>query len=260
MYMYFEATALLYILTVFTLIVFFIGVYANIYLWRKGKAKSLHHRLLTGPIIKALILDVLLQAQLFKQSLVRWLMHFCIFWGFLGLLAHTTFLAIMSHFVHRDSSLAQCIFLGPGKNFLDIWGDLWGLTLFIGLIIAFSRRYISKAEQLDTILTDTAALLFLLTIVLTGFLSEAERLAAAPFEPYMCYSFLGSNLASFLRSMPVLICDYISVVWVHTLISLLFIGFIPFSKTWHIFVSPIEIALDASEKITLGESYGGATP
>jgi nitrate reductase gamma subunit len=53
--------------------------------------------------------------------------------------------------------------------------------------------------------------------------------------------------------------DYSAMVWVHTLISLVFLAFIPFSKTWHAFVSPVEIALDASERTPLGESYGGAT-
>jgi len=259
MHMYFEATALLYILTVITLVIFFVGVYTNIYLWRKGKAPSLHHRLLTGPIMKALILDALLQAQLFRQSLVRWFMHICIFWGFLGLLAHTTFLAIMSHLVPADSTFAQYIFLGPGKPFLDVWGDLWGLILLIGLFIAFARRYVIKTVQLDTILMDNAALIFLFAIALTGFLSEAERLAATPYDPSLRYSFAGSALASLLRAAPVLIADYITVVWVHTLISLVFISLIPFSKTWHAFVSPVEIALDASERTPLGESYGGAT-
>jgi nitrate reductase gamma subunit len=257
--MYFEATALLYILTVFTLAVFLVGVYANIYLWRKGKAPSLHHRMLTAPIIKALILDALLQAQLLRQSAVRWFMHICIFWGFLGLLAHTTLLAIISHFVPADTALSRYVFLGPGKPFLDVWGDLWGLILLIGLIIAFVRRYVVKAVQLDTILMDNAALIFLFAISLTGFLSEAQRLAAAPYDSSMSYSFVGVVLASLLRSMPSLIVDYLSVVWVHTLISLVFLSLIPFSKTWHAFVSPVEIALDASERTPLGESYGGAT-
>lgn len=259
MHMYFEATALLYILTVFTLAVFLVGVYANIYLWRKGKAPSLRHRMLTGPILKALILDALLQAQLLRQSAVRWFMHICIFWGFLGLLAHTTLLAVMSHFVPADTALSRYIFLGPGKPFLDVWGDLWGLLLLIGLVIAFVRRYVVKAVQLDTILMDNAALIFLFAIALTGFLSEAQRLAAAPYDPSMRYSFVGVVLASALRSAPSLIFDYISVVWVHTLISLVFLSLIPFSKTWHAFVSPVEIALDASERTPLGESYGGAT-
>ena len=244
MHMYFEATALLYILTVFTLAVFLVGVYANIYLWREGKAPSLRHRMLTGPILKALILDALLQAQLLRQSAVRWFMHICIFWGFLGLLAHTTLLAVMSHFVPADTALSQYIFLGPGKPFLDVWGDLWGLILLIGLVIAFVRRYVVKAVQLDTILMDNAALIFLFAIALTGFLSEAQRLAAAPYDPSMRYSFVGVVLASVLRSAPSLIFDYISVVWVHTLISLVFLSLIPFSKTWHAFVSPVEIALD----------------
>jgi nitrate reductase gamma subunit len=257
--MYFEATALLYLLTVFTLALFLVGVYANIYLWRKGKAPSLRHRLLTGPMIKALILDALLQAQLLRQSAVRWLMHMCIFWGFLGLLAHTTLLAVMSHFVAADTALSRYVFLGPGKPFLDVWGDLWGLILLIGLIIAFARRYVVKAVQLDTILMDNAALIFLFAISLTGFFCEAQRLAAAPYDPSMRYSFVGIVVASFLRANPALMVDYISAVWVHTIISLVFLSLIPFSKTWHAFVSPVEIALDASERTPLGESYGGAT-
>ena len=247
--MYFKATALLYTLTVFTIIILLVGIYANIYLWRKGKAKSLHHKLHYGSMIKALILDALLQAQLFKQNIVRWLMHFCIFWGFLGLLAHTTLLAIMSHFLSPNLSFTQYIFLGPGRQILDVWGDLWGIILFVGISIALLRRYIFKTEQLDTIASDTTAILFLLFIALTGFFSEAQRLAALDFEPYMRYSFIGCPLASLIRAMPSLTINYYSIVWIHTLISLVFLAYIPFSKMFHVFVSPVEIALDASEKM-----------
>ena len=249
MHMYFKATALLYTLTVFTIIILLVGIYANIYLWRKGKAKSLHHKLHYGSMIKALILDALLQAQLFKQNIVRWLMHFCIFWGFLGLLAHTTLLAIMSHFLSPNLSFTQYIFLGPGRRILDVWGDLWGIILFVGISIALLRRYIFKTEQLDTIASDTTAILFLLFIALTGFFSEAQRLAALDFEPYMRYSFIGCPLASLIRAMPSLTINYYSIVWIHTLISLVFLAYIPFSKMFHVFVSPVEIALDASEKM-----------
>ncbi len=105
------------------------------------------------------------------------------------------------------------------------------------------------SEQLDTISSDTTAILFLLFISLTGFFSEAQRLAALDFEPYMRYSFIGCPLASLIRSMPSLTINYYSIVWIHTLISLVFLAYIPFSKMFHVFVSPVEIALDASEKM-----------
>ena len=248
MHMYFKATALLYALSLFTLIILLVGIYANVYLWRKGKAKSLHHKLRYGPMLKALILDGLLQVQLFKQSILRWVMHLCIFWGFLGLLAHTTFLAIMSHFLSPHLSFTQYIFLGPGRQILDVWGDLWGFILLIGIAIALLRRYIFKAEQLNTIASDTTTILFLLFIVLTGFFAEAQRLAPLDVEPYMRYSFIGSPLASWIRAMPSLAINYYSIVWIHTLISLVFLAYIPFSKMFHALVSPVEIALDASEK------------
>jgi len=254
MYMYYEAQWSLYVLTVITLVIFFIGIYANIYLMRKGKAKSLAYKLNFAVMLKALIVKVIFQSKLLEQSPLRWFMHISIFWGFMGLLAHTVFLAYFSHFVSPDSTVAKFFFTpgSGGRLFLDFWGDFWGMLLLIGSSIAIYRRYISKTQQLDTILADSVAIWLLFSITVTGFFCEAVRFVHLPPSTEFYYSFLGYPLSkivglifppNFYKML-----KYTDQVRTHLSIGLFLILYIPFSKMWHIFVSPIEVLLDESEE------------
>jgi heterodisulfide reductase subunit E len=248
MYLYFEATAVLYTLTVISVLLCIAGILTTVALWRKGKAKSLHHKLSLAAVLKAFITDVVFQAQILKVSLVRWLMHFCIFIGFMGLLAQTSLMAFISHFAAPDSFLAQSFFHGGGSRVLDIWGDLFGVILLLGLLIALCRRFVFKTKQLETIAKDTTSLLLLTVIGVTGFMSEAFRLMDPQYADVAWFSFAGMLLSQVLQAFGISAMSYTFWVWVHAGASFIFIAFIPFSKAWHIFVSPIEIVLDASER------------
>lgn len=247
MYMYFEANAVLYILTAFVVLIFLLGIYANLFLIFKGKSPSFYHTFKKVNALKALFSHVCLQKQILAQSGLRWIMHLCIFYGFLGLFLHTTILFLTTHFVPPTSPVSQFIFQGKGKLWLDLWGDFFGTALLVGLIIASLRRYVFKDKQLDTITTDTIALLLLFGVVLTGFISEAFRLAKSPLSWEMAYSFLGILLSLPLRFVSIPF-GYLPVLWCHIIISLIFIAYIPYSKLWHIFVTPLEILFDASLK------------
>jgi len=248
MYLYFEATAVLYTLTVIAVLVCLAGVLTTLALWRRGKAKSLHHGLHPAAVVRAFITDVVFQAQILKISFIRWLMHFCIFIGFMGLLAQTSLMAFISHFSPPDSFLAASFFRGGGSRVLDVWGDVFGLILLLGLLVAIIRRYVVKAKQLDTITRDTTSLVLLTAIGLTGFLSEAFRLMDPQYADVAWYSFAGMTLSQLLQAVGIGASSYTFWVWLHAGISFIFIAFIPFSKAWHIIVSPIEIVLDASER------------
>src|SRR5210317_1332093 len=139
MYLYFEATTLLYTLSLIIVLIMISGIFASVSLWMKGKEPSLHHAVSFPAIIKSFICDVLLQLQILKISFIRWLMHFCIFAGFMGLLAQTTLMAFMSHFLPPDNFLSKTFFDyqdGVGAHILDVWGDFFGLMLLLGLVIA----------------------------------------------------------------------------------------------------------------------------
>ena len=248
MYLYFEATALLYTLTVIAVLLCIAGIFTTLALWRKAKAKSLHHELSIAAVLRAFITDVVLQAQILKISFVRWLMHFCIFIGFMGLLAQTSLMAFISHFTSPGSFLAQSFFHGGGARVLDVWGDVFGVTMMLGLVIALCRRYVFKVKQLETITKDTTSLVLLTVIGLTGFLSEAFRLMDPQYADVAWYSFAGMALSQVMQAVGIGSMSYMFWVWIHAIVSFIFIAFIPFSKAWHIFVSPIEIVLDASER------------
>jgi nitrate reductase gamma subunit len=236
------------------MVIFFVGVYANIYLMIKGKAKSLMFKSNPGAMLKALIVNVIFQRKLLKQSSLRWFMHISIFWGFMGLLAHTTFLAYYSHFVSPDAASAQFFFTphSAGRLFLDFWGDFWGTLLLAGCSIALYRRYVRKVQQLDTVLADTVAIWLLFSIAATGFFCEAVRLVHLPFSPDNYYSFLGYGLSKILKVVippnPLKALKYTEQVRTHLILGIFLILYIPFSKMWHIFVSPIEVLLDESEE------------
>jgi heterodisulfide reductase subunit E len=254
MHLYFPANGMLYSFTLIAMIFFFGGVCASIVLWKKGKAKSLHHEVNYGAVLKAFVFNCLLQVQILKISFLRWFMHICIFVGFLGLFAQTTFMAIMSHFLPENSPLAATFFDsqgGAGAHVLDVWGDVFGLMLLAGVLIALVRRYVVRSKQLDTISQDTVTIMLLAFIAITGFLGESIRLTDPLYASVHSYSFVGSFIADIFSKFGVEQIRhgfYILSIIIHAIVSFYFMGYIPFSKAWHIFVSPIEIVLDASER------------
>lgn len=255
MYMYFKAGSILYILSAVMLIIFVYGVYENIAIWRKGKALGHQRKLDKWLVFRTIFYEIILQLQVLKQSKIRWLVHICIFSGFWGLLMHTGMLFVLSHFIPPGSIVSRYFFLGSGRLVLDLWGDLFGSLLFLGVMLAIVRRYLFKTEQLYTIATDTISILLLLSITLTGFICEALRLASLPAAPAMAYSFLGNLLAFPLRHVQLPFLNYISVVWIHALISLAFVAYIPFGKMWHVVAGAAEILINASEEGERADIY-----
>jgi nitrate reductase gamma subunit len=247
-YLYYEATLALYLLTVITFIFFFAGVFVTISLWRRGKAKNLYHKVSPAAFIKAFVINVILQGQIIQFSFIRWFMHFCIFIGFIGLLALTAWEAFLADIMPANSALVRIFFNNGGNYVLDVWGEVFGTMLLVGLIIAILRRYVFKVTQLDTIIKDTVSITLLTVITLSGFFAEAFRLMAAAGSPDLYYSFTGLIFAKVFIAIGIPTMNYKLFVWIHGLFALFFIAIIPFSKMWHAFASPIEILLDASEK------------
>jgi len=247
-YLYFEATLALYLLTVITFIFFFAGVFVTISLWRRGKAKSLYHKVSSAAIIRAFFVNVILQGQIIEFSFIRWFMHFCIFIGFIGLLALTAWEAFLADIMPANSELVRIFFNNGGNYVLDVWGEVFGTMLLAGLIIAILRRYVFRVSQLDTIIKDTVSITLLTVITLSGFIAEAFRLMPAAASPDLYYSFTGLIFAKVFTTAGIPVLNYKLFVWIHGLFAMVFIAIIPFSKMWHAFASPIEILLDASEK------------
>jgi Fe-S oxidoreductase/nitrate reductase gamma subunit len=170
-------------------------------------------------------------------------MHFLLGWGFIELFFATT----VDFFVARGWLVAYL----PTKDtpWFAALNDLGGLMLLAGTLLALYRRAFRKPEPLPhdgfrgrgNLLGDTGILLFLLVLVIGGFLAEAARLARdAP--PTAVWSWIGYPLSRtaapgfWLALEPVL-------WWFHAVTALLFIALIPMTKMFHSVVVIVNAAL-----------------
>lgn len=216
MYMYYQAGTALYIMAATAVILFIIGTLFKIYRWKKKQNLQFSSQGGILSFIKVLISQVLFQLHLLKQSVLQWVICMLILWGFLGLLAQTSFLAFLSHFLPPASPVSEYFYQGTGKILLDVWGDIWGTALFVGPIIAFIARYVFKRMELDEIARDYFAIILLIAISTTGFFGEIIRVEESAASP-----------------------AYIGLIRNHLTISLLFIIYMPFSKMCRSFIKPI---------------------
>jgi Fe-S oxidoreductase/nitrate reductase gamma subunit len=100
-----------------------------------------------------------------KREFYPGLMHFFIFSGFLILLL-ATIVGIFEKWITGNWYLA-----------FSVISDVFGILVFIGVLMALFRRYIWKPKRLDNKPEDFWALMIILVIVITGFIVEGLRIA-----------------------------------------------------------------------------------
>jgi len=125
-------------------------------------------RILT--LIKVLFLDVFFQRRILRESTLRWLMHMCIYGGFMLLLFMHALENIISSALFPDyaSTLNPFLFL---RTF-------FGLMIIAGLAISFYRRHILKTPRLMSNAMDHYAVIILAIIMISGFLLEGTKIVS----------------------------------------------------------------------------------
>ncbi len=196
------------------------------------------------PAIWNLIYFGILQRKVFRKSFsFASIMHFLIAFGFFILLFATTvdFFVARGWFVNYLPHLDT-----PWFAFLN---DTGGIMALIGILMALYRRHINKPKSLlqdafkgrGNLLGDSGILLYILILLIGGFLSEAARLAVeSPLTAQ--YSWVGYRIA-YLFSGDTWSSAEPFLWWSHALLSLMIIAFIPNTKLFHAIASTINIAL-----------------
>jgi heterodisulfide reductase subunit C len=111
-------------------------------------------------VLKAILVDVLLQGRVFREDVVRWLAHMLIFCGFM--------LLLLMHAL--DSVITAALFVDyyATVNPFFFLRDLAGAMVLIGVALAVFRRYLSKTPRLRTGGRDHYAIIILAVIMLSG--------------------------------------------------------------------------------------------
>jgi nitrate reductase gamma subunit len=141
-------------------------------------------------LLKVLVVDVLFQARILRdrRDPLAYSMHLLIFFGFMVLLL---FHALGSIFGGWISSSGYVSTLNP----FMFMTDLFGLMLAAGLVLAFVRRVVRKAE-IPTSRADAAVLAILILIALTGFLLKSVKITSDSIFTSMLKQYAGDGLSA----------------------------------------------------------------
>jgi nitrate reductase gamma subunit len=210
-----------------------------------------------GEILKVLVLDVLFQRRLYRQSPKRWFIHALIFyafafrfvWGIVGLIGSlwTPEQAWIWPMLDKNSPFTAFLF------------DLTGVMIIIGVLFAYVRGRKQRSEQIpDLPRQDVVALSLIAAIVIVGFVLEGMRIAMTGFPEGSCYAFLGYAIGRMFFSTSSLVSVYGYVWYLHAILTGAFIAYLPFSRLLHIIVSPFVLVGSAVSRKEEGQRHKGA--
>jgi Fe-S oxidoreductase/nitrate reductase gamma subunit len=232
---------LLFALTAVAMAIFGYGVYRRWQMWKAmGKPEMRLDNM--GERVKAVILEGLLQVKTWRD-LYPGIMHGLIFFGFFVLIFGAAFDAGQHHITEP---LFGWTFL-KGNFYLgfSFLLDLFGLFVLIGVIMALDRRFVTKPDRLgykgkmDTTPDDVIVLLLIGAIIVTGFIVEALRIHVTN-PPWEYWSFVGWLLAKTFTGVELDTARTLHLAswWVHAILALGFIAYIPYSRLLHMITTP----------------------
>jgi cytochrome b subunit of formate dehydrogenase/nitrate reductase gamma subunit len=199
-------------------------------------------------LLKVFVVDVLLLRTILRESVSRWSIHSLIYLPFfLRFFIGLIFLFLSSV---NPMSPQTALLLDKNYPFVAFTYDFLGLCIIIGIVGAIMRRIYGKPRMAFTTEQDYVVLGLIGAILLTGFLVEGMRilLTAIP---------LSTALASFMGYPISLVLGLFSVRWevvypygwyIHAILTGALVAYLPFSKMFHILVSPLVLLIKAAER------------
>jgi Fe-S oxidoreductase/nitrate reductase gamma subunit len=171
-------------------------------------------------------------------------MHSCIYFGFLVLLAATIILEI-------DHQLPDNVKFLHGEVYqaYSATADIFGVVFVVGIVWAIGRRYLHRPYRIriKTKPEDAVILTTFLVIGLTGFLTEAFRLAEVGTPSFERWSLVGYPIGELFQSFGWAngtYSDLHTTMWiVHFAAFVAFVVILPTTKLRHMVTSPMNMYL-----------------
>ncbi len=193
------------------------------------------------------ILNQLLQYGAFHKKILKdryaGLMHFFIFYGMIILFISTSLIAL-SHDILKPL-LGFGILTGWFYLNFEVWANIGGLILIIGLSMALYRR-LAKKIKLDTLLDDYIIIGSLLLLAIEGFILGGLKifLFRNYFDEYrflewgisLLFPYLGINVSNGIQI-------YRDLWFIHIMTAFAIAAYLPFSKLSHIALSSVGVAV-----------------
>jgi cytochrome b subunit of formate dehydrogenase/nitrate reductase gamma subunit len=196
-------------------------------------------------LLKVFVVDILFLRRILRESLSRWTIHSLIYLPFFLRFFIGLILLILSKVFPMSPALA--LLLDKNYSFLAFTFDFLGLCIIIGIVGAAMRRFQSRSQKALATGQDFLVLGLIGGILLTGFVVEGMRilLTGIPLSVALA-SFLGYPISLLLGLFPIRWEVVYPYGWyVHAILTGALIAYLPFSKMFHILVSPLVFMIKA---------------
>jgi Fe-S oxidoreductase len=240
-----------YVLAAISTLVFALGIFLKVRKYWRGKPEMRFDHL-PSRIGRAVRLAAQ-NATVGKRDRYAGVGHFMIMWGFITLFLGTVILALDYDLIRPIYPVWQ-FYHGDFYDIYKLVLDTLGSVFLIGLLAMMIRRYAFHLPRLnykrvdrpkDTYdrrpykVGDAIFIGGLLFIGLTGFLLEGSRIAHD--QPVtQIWSPVGSIVSQFYLWLgltpPQLAISRVTLWWIHVILALAFVAYIPFSKGVHLLV------------------------
>ncbi len=271
-----EMVVLFYVMAAMAVSVFAFGIWKRAAKYRRGRpARELGE--FWRRVLESLA-TVGLHTRLIRRNPVVGLSHGLIFFGFAALFVGTTIITI-DHDVMRLISPSLQFWRGEFYKWFSLSLDLFGLAMVVGLAVMAVRRWGVRPSRLDYRRPDRADaesdrrayrhddLLFaglLIAIAVTGFQNEALRILMHR-PPFEVWSVVGWSLADAIEGAGVTRANaaswYPYMWWVHAVLALAFIAYLPYAKSVHMLLAAVSLFLrdkDAGRRLPAVPEEQGA--
>jgi hypothetical protein len=244
------------------LIVFDYGLYRklvknNVPTWRRYRSYVSRDRSNPGAMRRVMVDEVILHRSLFRASKIRWLRHTLIFWGFVVMFA-----AELAAVVVRDGF--------PAFGWNDIWRDpghpvalafafvfdFTGLMIVAGCLLALGWRLAvnGKPEQRYS---DTPTTVFLLFVVVSGFIVEALRIVPMLGGPVYRAEFAGLAIAHLFARLGITGSSSYEAWWyIHVIAVCIFIAYVPAMRLIHSCATPLGRLANSQKEMLAAKKMG----
>jgi cytochrome b subunit of formate dehydrogenase len=199
-------------------------------------------------LLKVFAVDILLLRGILKESLSRWTIHSFIYLPFFLRFFIGLILLIFSSCFPMSPNVAMLL----DKNYPPVafTYDLLGLCVIIGAASAMMRRFQKTSKNLLTTGEDVVILGLIGAIMIIGFMVEGMRIVISGIPTSVAlYSFIGYPVSLFWGLFRIRWESVYPYGWyVHAILTGLFIIYLPFSKMFHILVSPMVLFINSVTK------------
>jgi Fe-S oxidoreductase len=241
-----------YVLAALTILVFLYGVYVRVRKYRRGRADYRFDRLGARIVHAAQI--VARNATITRNDLYAGLAHLAIMWGFIVLFLGTAILTIDFDVVRLINPAAR-FWKGDFYLWYSLALDIFGVLLIVGVVMMAVRRRFFRLPQFDYTRADKQGTAYdrrlyvwddwlllglLFFVAVSGYLAEGLRILQGWPEFEVAWSPVGAATAAQLAwsgvTSTLAASAYFYVWWIHALLALGLVAYIPYSKAFHIVV------------------------